>query len=504
MPQVDLLILTLPPNWLDDPPAAPAVLKSAVKEHGFTCQVLDFSLCCYQKIFSKNYNEYLDWCQILPGVYDLNKASQQHMDALMQAVDLCVNQIQKIEPRAVGLSIFSDWQHRFAFLLCEKIKASKLNSKVIIGGAGAARLPLGLAFFTRLSYFERKTNFADFMLRRKLIDHAVINDGEQELVKIMQNLDDYHSDLFAKEVNFDHRLLPDYDDYDFENYFYINNERKLLIRGSKGCVRQCVFCDEHRAYSKFMYNNGADLAEEIITLSQRYKIRKFQFTDSLVNGPLKSFREMIKSLAKYNQMFPEKSISWNGNYICRSHNSMSDTDYVELKQSGAHALTIGVESGSDRVLAEMQKQSTVADLLYEVEKFKEFGIDCYLLFMCGFYNETWEDFLDTIRLLKKLQPYVASGTVDSVRGGYTFLISDWKNYKAEDFEIDSKNRFNWLYKPNPDLTFKERCRRRVIFQEVCDELAIPLAYSKDDLLILESMYTDCQDLDMIESISAHN
>jgi len=504
MSQLDLLLLTLPPNWLDDPPAAPAILKSAVRSKGFTCQFLDLSLYSYKNVFNKNYRQYQDWCQIFPATYDLTQASSTHLDLLYQAVEMCVNQVAEISPKVVGLSVFSEWQHRFSFLLCQHIRSVSPDIKIIMGGGGGSIAARGLEYFSRISYFEKNTNYIDFMMSRRLIDFGVINDGEEELVTILQNLESYESHLTPREVDFKARLLPDYDDYCLEDYFYINDQKKLLIRGSKGCVRQCIFCNEHRTYSKFLHNEGQKIVEEMIELSNRYGIRKFQFTDSLVNGPLQSFREMIAGLAEYNTNNPEKALVWNGNYICRSNNNMSDYDYANLQRSGAHGLTIGAESGSDRVLKEMKKNTTVSDLLYEIDKFKQFDISCYLLFMVGFYNETWEDFLATICLLKKIQPYVASGTVDSVRAGYGFLISDWSYYQKDDFEIDPTNQLNWTYKKNPDATFNERCRRRVIFQEVCDDLGIPVSYAHADLQILENMCNNRFNIKSLDSISAHN
>jgi hypothetical protein len=501
---LDLLIMTIPPNWLEDPSAAPAVLKGAVEQHGFKCKTIDFSLVCFEEIFHKNYDQYLEWTHIFPGIFDFGKITKDQMEKIDQSLILCVKMINDLGPKLLGLSIFSEWQHRYAYLLCKKIRELDINVQIVVGGMGCSQHPVGLGDITHLNYFDKQLSWAVFMTKQKLVDHIIINDGEKELVNLLSSSSAYQSNETSNEVDLENYSYPNYDDYFLDKYLYFNDEKKLLIQGSKGCVRQCVFCSEHGNYTKFYFKQGSDIADEMINLSHRYNVYKFQFTDSLVNGPLESFRKFITKLAHYNINNSDKAIKWHGNYICRSNNSMTDDDYILLKQSGAHGLTIGAETGSNNVLDVMKKKSTVEDLLYEISKFREFDIDCYLLFMVGFYSETWNDFLDTLSLLKKLQPYVLSKTISSIRASYTMLISDWKRYNIEDFIIDPNNGLNWIYKNNKTLDLKERCRRRVILQEFCDELGIPVSYANADLLMLDNLYNNKIDMTTIDSKSAHN
>jgi hypothetical protein len=122
--------------------------------------------------------------------------------------------------------------------------------------------------------------------------------------------------------------------------------------------------------------------------------------------------------------------------------------------------------------------------------------------MVGFYTETWDDFYQTLVLLKKLQKYVFSRTVTGIRAGYTLMISDWTNYDKNDFIIETENRFGWLYKKNMGLTLSERIRRRIILQEFCDQLNIPVAYANEDLSILENMMNN--QANFKELSNAHN
>jgi len=490
MNQLDLLLATLPPNYLNEPPIAPALLKSAVEKQGFTCRTLDFSLHCLQKIFKGHYETYLEWGNSLPNHVDYNKVSEQHKFQLNQAINEFLNLLEEFNPRFLALSVFSLWQQRFCYFLCQKIKNSKFECKIIIGGMGCTQPPKGLYSISSLNYFEKKTSFANFMLSKKLTDFAIVNDGEQELVNVLRSSDNYLSSLISNETKFDYDYVPSFDDYKLDQYLFTNNEKKLLVQGSKGCIRQCVFCSEHSNYSQYYFKTGIKIANEVIYLSKKYGIYKFQFTDSLTNGSLKEFKNFVRILAEYNQTNPQNQIKWHGNYICRTQNQMTNDDFQLLKLSGAHGLTIGAESGSNRVLAEMKKNTTVEDLLYEITKFHQYNIDCNLLFLIGFYNETWQDFLSTLDLLKKLQRYFFDGTISNIRLGYTLMFDDAQHYRLNDFEYTSDNPYDWIWLKNSTLTLRERVRRRIIAQEFCDALGIPVAFAREDLIVLNSIYNN--------------
>ena len=488
--QLDVLLTTLPPNYLNEPTLAPALLKSALQTNGFSCQTVDFAFYCYNAIFDKDYTKYINWGNTLNNEYNYTKMSVEHKSILDQTINKYIQLIKLHHPKFLALSIFSVWQQRFAYLVCAKIRELRLDVKIIIGGMGVSVPPSGLRTVSRLSYFDIRNSYGRYMDDQKLVDYVILNDGELELVKLLKDYKTYQSTFEHNEVTYDNNFYPNFDDFDLDNYLYIDNEKTLLVAGSKGCVRQCVFCSEHSNYSKYYFKSGVSLADEIIFLSKKYNVYKFHLTDSLVNGSLTEFKEFTRRLARYNQDTPGKEVKWHGNYICRTKNNMTDEDFRTLKLSGAIGLTIGAESGSNQVLQEMKKKTTVEDLLYEISKFEQHGINCSLLFMIGFYSETWKDFLMTLELVKKLQPYFYTGTVSSLRFGYTLSMNEWQDFDLSDFTVDYNNAYNWTYFKNLDLTLKERVRRRVIVQEFCDRLGIPVGYAREDLQFLDLIYNN--------------
>ena len=82
-------------------------------------------------------------------------------------------------------------------------------------------------------------------------------------------------------------------------------------------------------------------------------------------------------------------MTWVGQYITRPKQQIPQGYYELLKQSGAEGLTIGIESGSDRVRDHMKKKFSTEDIYTELDSFQTHAISCVLLFFfllsCGIY-----------------------------------------------------------------------------------------------------------------------
>jgi hypothetical protein len=209
-------------------------------------------------------------------------------------------------------------------------------------------------------------------------------------------------------------------------------------------------------------------------------------SDSLVNGSLKAFNDFIRTLANYNNTNLDKKIKWVGQYITRPvSNVLNDEYYNLLKASGGEGLTIGVESGSDSVREHMKKKFTTTDVDAELEQFDRRGIVCVLLFFSCYPTETWQDFLDTVDMFIRYQKYCASGTVYKLTLGtpYTHHPQTPLWNMQEDIGLISSagSDILWILEDNPELTFYERVRRRLILQEVALCLRLPMSRNTAEL-----------------------
>lgn len=84
----------------------------------------------------------------------------------------------------------------------------------------------------------------------------------------------------------------------------------------------------------------------------------------------------------------------------------SDSDLALLKSKGLRSLHIGVESGSDSILAERNKGITSLDILTALKRLDQAGIDYYLTVIPGLGGRTFSKMnaLETASLLNKVHP----------------------------------------------------------------------------------------------------
>jgi radical SAM superfamily enzyme YgiQ (UPF0313 family) len=306
---LDIVFCNLPYSNLEHINSAPAILKGVVTQEGYSAKTIDFGC------------ELLKLCDNDPGrfyqiqeyfiVGEYNKT--ENLDTINKFYDLVINWFKTNPSRYIGITVFSIYTHKASMEILTRIKENKIPSKIIVGGRGITVpfLPVLQPTF-KLSALDSQLTTGELFKRKKLVSDAVIGDGEDAIVSILNNNSDYHNFTLERQVSEQFKSpVPDYSDYNFNNYLFGDSLINWPITGSKGCVRDCDFCDIKRQFGKYRYRSGKDIVNDMIEISKIHGARKFQFTDSLVNGGLKPFREFLETLSDYNISNPKNKIKWN-------------------------------------------------------------------------------------------------------------------------------------------------------------------------------------------------
>jgi radical SAM superfamily enzyme YgiQ (UPF0313 family) len=220
-----------------------------------------------------------------------------------------------------------------AMWICYFIRKYNPSIKIIIGGAGCLPSAVG------------PSQYLNSLFDQQLIDYHVRGDAEISIVELLKG-NTKHSginDITWTELTREQLAevpYPDYDDYDFSFY----EKPFLAITGSRGCVRNCTFCDFIANWPKFQWRDGQRIFDEMLFQSKKYGIQYFKFSDSLTNGNVKEFKNLVNLLAQHNQQNPDQAIKWSGYYIFRNSTSTIDNDWQQLKLSGADILIVGIEN----------------------------------------------------------------------------------------------------------------------------------------------------------------
>jgi radical SAM superfamily enzyme YgiQ (UPF0313 family) len=332
----------------------------------------------------------------------------------------------------IGASVFTFNSQIFTKLFLEVVREMYPKIKIVLGGAGMTSNHSNVNFITK--------DFGNEMIQKGFANYVLSGEGDRALPALLTG-NDY---FFPQMDDLSNMPIPDYSDINFSLY----SKPTLIVTGSRGCVRQCTFCDVHANWKKYKYRPGTDVANEIIHQYYTYGVKHFHFSDSLVNGSLKEFRIFCKTLAE-----AKLPIEWRGQFIFRS--GMTDEDWDNLAASGCKGLWIGIESGSDIVRWHMKKKFSNADMYKSIEALGKRKINMLYLLIVGYPTETEKDFNDTLELLRRS---VAYKRYVEVRCNIAMLLPNTEIY--DEFYLHHDDDHLWKTQTTDGvLTYKVRYER---------------------------------------------
>ena len=457
---LDIAILIMPKVDPYAPTVGPSVLKSHLIANGFTCTVLDLNIDLYNYMSESDRQTYYfttaDSVFELPNEYDIDEKTAKFIESYSSWFDDVVGNLRKLNPRFVGMSLLTQYSRTFSYHLSKLIKKRLPHIKIIWGGANVNR-------------------YTDDVIKKNAIDYYIFGDGEFVLVELLKgNLDTNGiNSLVPQQVeDLSTVMIPDYSDIKWDNYLELYpNANLVYITGSRGCVKRCTFCDIHTMWPKYKYRTSKSIFKEIIELRQKWDRRDFHFTDSLINGSMKTFKELMVMLKDYRMV--DTNFKWRSQWIMRPQNQCTADDYALMKASGCAGLEVGLESFSESVRFHMGKKIKDADMWFCLEQLQKHRIQHSLLMIVGYPTETEEDHqksLDTIKLLHK-KGFLTTTTSDDSKhpllhfgyGNTLMLDRDSKLYDdLKDDLVYYNTTMDWQYKDN---TPEVRLRR---MQEIWD------------------------------------
>ena len=465
----DIIICIIPKINPDAPTVGPAILKSHIMDAGFTCEVMDLNIKLYNSLKSTNKHDYYFFNN--DGLFsthhndldvDNNQIylSQEFIDFYKENSHIFLEWIEDFKirnPKWIGLSLLSMYSNSVAIQLSILIREHLPNTKIVWGGA-------------QVEYGIQKVKDMG------IIDHYICGDGEFSVVELLKgNLSAKGIDSIAPNqvLDLNSVMLPNYDDISWNDYHKMSYDNPVYITGSRGCVKRCTFCNVYQIWPEYRFRSGRHIADEIITIREKYDRRHFKFTDSLINGSMKSFRSLLTELADYHKN--DIDFNWSSQWIVRSKSQSPESDYKLMADSGCSELQIGIESFNQHVRYHMGKKFTDEDMWWCFDMLRKYQIKHTILMIVGYPTETEEDHQHTLNTIHKLFDLGYADARDKdgeklmfLSFGNTLMLSDdhtiWDLIK--DDLTSYTNTFDWDYKGN---TLLVRARRFKEINELIQE-----------------------------------
>jgi radical SAM superfamily enzyme YgiQ (UPF0313 family) len=380
------------------------------------------------------------------------KAHGVHVKLFDQRISSSKEILQYIESNPVthvGLSTMTGPQIIFAMDLSKKIKKIRPEIKIVWGGIHVTVAP-------------------DSVLKHDFIDYIVYGEGEESLFDLIQNpekkqikgvlhRDDSIDNLVPREFMDMDSVSLDWSLIDPQVYISVRDgKRYMSFVTSRGCAFKCQYCYNSVTKSRWRSWSIEKVREEVEKIL-KFDISYIAFMDD-------NLAVNIKWLSAVCDILEEKGIYWYGDIRANvvTHKNMDRFKKCTM-------IFIGAESGSQKVLDDIEKRIKVEDIYNAAGVLNQRGMTGTFSWIIGFPQESMEDVRATINAvrtvseimpravqrLKIFSPYPGSNlykmTVDK---GYhaPASLEEWGKFTREHCELPYiKNP--WWYKCISYVTF---------------------------------------------------
>ncbi|MDZ7373108.1 MAG: B12-binding domain-containing radical SAM protein [candidate division KSB1 bacterium] len=315
-----------------------------------------------------------------------------------------LERIAELQPELVGFTAYSA-NFPEVMALSEKVKRD-MGIPVLLGGPHVTALPESLP---------------------RWVDVGVIGEGEETLLDLMRLFLDrralppsrlceipglafWDGDRLVRTsarppiVPLDNIPPPDREALDIERYLapsqiLMNNEyvRGTTILTSRGCPFRCVYCHVSAKWGRVRYHSPGRVADEIAMLVHTYRVEGIYIADDLFSANLHRVRAITRGLRERGVLGKVRF------FLDLRANLVSEPLMEALKEMGVVRVSLGLESGSERILRYLKGGDvTVEDGRRAVRIANRLGIGCHCCFMLGSPGETVEDIRLTQNLIREI------------------------------------------------------------------------------------------------------
>lgn len=203
--------------------------------------------------------------------------------------------------------------------------------------------------------------------------------------------------------NLDALGFPDWELINPRDYFkschgvFYKNHRFTTIFTSRGCPQNCYFCTAHNIMGKRTRRRSAKhIIEEIKLLRDRFGIHEIHILDDNFTSEKEYILEFCQKLRE-----SKLNIVWacpNGVRL----DSLDEEMLSCMKNSGCYSVSLGIESGVQRVINLMNKDIEIEQVRKKLKLAKKHKLAATGFFIFGYPGEKKEDMLATIKLSKEL------------------------------------------------------------------------------------------------------
>ncbi|HEX3772849.1 MAG TPA: radical SAM protein [Polyangiaceae bacterium] len=171
-----------------------------------------------------------------------------------------------------------------------------------------------------------------------------------------------------------------------------------IVMTSRGCPWQCTFCGAETTWGRgFRGQSVPYVLDALEKAVSRLSVKMVQVKDDTFTTNKKRVLELCHGIQERKLRF-----LWS----CDTRvDVLSDDLLREMRLAGCQRLSLGVETGSPRILKNINKRITVEKIEAAATMAKRAGIQVRFYMMLGNRGETAETFRETLEFLARVKPH---------------------------------------------------------------------------------------------------
>jgi len=170
----------------------------------------------------------------------------------------------------------------------------------------------------------------------------------------------------------------------------------LNMAGSRGCSFRCAWCAKPTWGNHYLQRTARDVASEMLYLKRNFAPQHIWFADDIFGFKVEWVLEFAAAARAGGGGVPFT--------IQTRADLVSERMAKALAEAGCVEAWLGAESGSQRVLDDMNKGTTVREIVTARSRLKDARIRVGFFIQLGYMGEQLADILSTRELLQSAQP----------------------------------------------------------------------------------------------------
>ncbi|HCD37179.1 MAG TPA: hypothetical protein DEQ77_00310, partial [Candidatus Omnitrophica bacterium] len=313
-----------------------------------------------------------------------------------------LKRVVSVNPEILTLATTSS-SGQFASDICARIRKALPQAYIICFGQHANYSPQ--SFLNKSLQIEACVYGEPELTLVELIQQMPRSCAEKEKIKGIYYWDNELKSTAERPLvtDLDQWPLPRYEIFKGRNYRIVSINlpvfRNLIpgwVLATRGCPYQCTICSPaiRRSFGASLRKiSPLRVADTFQLLKEQLGVNTIYFGDDAFTLDVHWAEEVCDELIR-----SKNRINWG---MSTRVDRLSSSLIKKMREAGLRSVAMGVESGSPRVLEDINKKITLAQINWAIEEFTKNGISINVTAIVGHVDETPDELKETFSLLKR-------------------------------------------------------------------------------------------------------